>query len=80
MKKVLISVAVVAAFGMASCGGPDACECMNEKAGEESDACKELAEERAKELKEADEEGKKKLQDEWAKEAEGCEKDSKDGK
>ena len=29
MKKVLLSVAVVAAFAFASCGGPSICDCMD---------------------------------------------------
>lgn len=30
MKKVLFSVAVLAAVTLASCGGPDACECKTQ--------------------------------------------------
>lgn len=53
MKKVLLSVAVVAAFGMASCGGPDYCDCLNmtedmakemKDAGDDADKQKEIAE------------------------------------
>jgi len=32
MKKVLFSVAVLAAVTLASCGGPDACECKKQSA------------------------------------------------
>ena len=42
MKKMLLSVAVIATIGFTSCGGADPCECLKEKAGEESAACKEL--------------------------------------
>ena len=42
MKKLLLSVAVIATMGLASCGGADPCECAKEKSGEESAACKEL--------------------------------------
>jgi len=29
MKRVFLSIAVVAALGLTSCGGPDICDCIN---------------------------------------------------
>jgi hypothetical protein len=43
MKKVLFAVAVVAAFGLTSCGGDDLCTCteklMNAKDMDEMESC-----------------------------------------
>jgi len=53
MKKMLLSVAVIATIGFTSCGGADPCECLKEKAGEESAACKELSAEWTKKATDA---------------------------
>ena len=66
MKKVLLSVAVVAAF--ASCGGPSICDCVNAE-GEKTEECKALD----KKYEEASDEDKKKMEEE----AEKCEADAK---
>jgi len=57
---MLLSVAVVATMGLASCGGEEEaagesklCACMKEKPGEESAACKELSAEWAKKATDA---------------------------
>ena len=54
MKKVLLSVAVVAALGLASCGGPSVCDCVDgrKKMMEEVDAA-EGDEAKIKEIKES---------------------------
>ena len=73
MKKVLLSVAVVAAFGLASCGGPDVCECVNME--EPSEECKDLEKEWKKEFEEASDEEK----EEMMKEFEDCQEDEEEG-
>ena len=68
MKKLLLSVAVVATMGLASCGGEEAGEsevCKCAKMEKPSDDCKKLAE---------------KDMAKFAKEAEACGKDKKDDK
>lgn len=50
MKKVLLSLVVLAAVGMTSCGGDDVCSClkdaqkMSEEAGDDADKQKEAQE------------------------------------
>ena len=53
MKKVLLSVAVVAAFGLTSCGGSDVCECLDKVA--EAKSPEDIGEDCINTLKEADE-------------------------
>ncbi len=73
MKKVLFSVAFVAAFGLVSCGGPSMCDCvegrkeMREKIKEadgDKDKIKEIEEE-YKDMKEECEEMGKERKKEW---------------
>ena len=68
MKKVLLSVAVVAAF--ASCGGPSICDCMTEEQ-QKSDACVKMKEDMEAKVKDMSEEEKaeemKKVMEEAAK-------------
>ena len=76
MKKLLLSVAVIATMGLASCGGEEAgesklCACMKEKPSEMSDDCKKLQKESM-----ASPEAMKKMEEE----AKACEKDKKDEK
>ena len=78
MKKLLLSVAVVATMGLASCGGEEeaageskVCACMKEKPSEMSDDCKKLKEEASKSP-----EAMKKMEAD----AEACGKDKKDDK
>ena len=63
MKKVLLSLAVVAALGMTSCGGTDACSCM------------EMGMNFQKELKEAggDEEKMKAIEEKYKGDMDACE-------
>ena len=68
MKKFIYSVAVVAAFAFASCGGPSACDCISNAKAEKPDEamikkCLEKAEEVSKD------EAKAKA---WAEEASKC--------
>jgi hypothetical protein len=66
MKKLLLSVAVVATMGLASCGDDEAasknamCECINAK-GDPSDDCKALEKEWTAKYEKASDEDKKKL-------------------
>ena len=63
MKNIALLIAVIITFGFASCGEEkkkkrkrkkaDPCECLKEKAGEESAACKELQAEWAKKATDA---------------------------
>ena len=75
MKKLLLSVAVVATMGLASCGsdaapGSDAmCACINAE-GEETDECKKLKEESMALYDAASDEEKKEME----KAMEACEK------
>ena len=87
MKKVVMSVAVVAAFAFASCGGPSVCDCVklndermeaedkdawDEENKDEWEACEEMEDERDKEYKDASDEEKKELNEKWDKEEEDC--------
>lgn len=76
MKKLIYSVAAVAAFAFASCGGPSVCDCVN--AGKDADdKTKEKCEAMEKEWKEkydkASDDEKKKLMEE----IQACEKEKK---
>ncbi len=74
MKKAIYSVAVLAAFLMASCGGgPALCDCVNldeDKADDKmKEACKTMEKEWKDKYEKASDDEKKKLQEE----AEACE-------
>lgn len=71
MKKVLLAVAVVAAFGMTSCGGPDVCDCVNLEYDEEG---KPKDEDLAKKCEEMGKDKSEEEIEEMMKEAEKCEK------
>ena len=88
MKKSLLAVAVVATFGLASCGGPSICDCVeldeewreaeDQEAWEEEnkdkiEACEELEDELIKEYEDASDEEKEELIEKWEKEFEDCE-------
>lgn len=64
MKKVLTALAIVAAFGITSCGGPDLCDCVN------------LRDERKAEIKEAgdDKYKVKEIKEEYEAKREECDK------
>ena len=68
MKKVLLSVAVVATFGMASCGGSDVCDCVS------------MVDDMAKEIKDAgdDADKMKEITEKYDEKAKECEKRMKD--
>ncbi len=65
-------MAVIAAFGMVSCGGPSVCDCVNEE--EESEECKEMKKDWEKEYKDASDEEK----EEMMKEVKDCQKEGED--
>ena len=73
MKKLLLSVAVIATMGLASCGGPSVCDCAAEEPGKASAGCTEAAAERLEAMKTASDEQKK----EWMDEAKACKKEEK---
>jgi hypothetical protein len=62
MKKMLLSVAVIATIGFTSCGGPSVCDCMNETIV--SDACAAAGLERMEEYATATDDQKQKWMDE----------------
>lgn len=67
MKKLIYSVAVLAAFAFASCGGPSLCDCVNADKDDKDmeEKCKKYDEQYEK----ASDEEKEKLEEE----AEACE-------
>lgn len=72
MKKLIYSVAVLAVFTFASCGGPSLCDCVNMKDDADDktkEACKTMEKEWKDKYDKASDEEKKKLQEE----AEACE-------
>ncbi len=72
MKKLIYSVAVLAAFTFASCGGPSLCDCINidDKADDKTkEACKTMEKEWKDKYDKASDDEKKKLQEE----AQACE-------
>ena len=72
MKKLIYSVAVLAAFAFASCGGPSLCDCVNMKDDADDktkEACKTMEKEWKDKYEKASDEEKKKLQEE----VEACE-------
>ena len=71
MKKVLLSVAVVAAF--ASCGGPSICDCVNEAEGVDKEVCDKMEKEWKDKFKDASDDDKKKMREE----VDACKKDEK---
>ena len=73
MKKVLLSVAVVALMGLSSCGGASLCDCIN--MDEMNEECKTMKKEWKAKYEKASDEEKEKMQAE----AEACEKE-KEGK
>jgi len=73
MKKVLFSVAMVAALGLASCGGPGICDCMTAEQ-QKTDGCVALKKEWSDKMEKAEGEDKEKIMEEMMSEAEKCEK------
>lgn len=76
MKKLIYSVAAVAAITLASCGGPSLCDCVN--AGKDADdktkeACKEMRKEYEEKYEKASDEEKKKMEEEF----DACKKEKK---
>ena len=72
MKKLIYSVAVLAVFTFASCGGPSLCDCVNMKDDADDktkEACKTMGKEWKDKYDKASDEEKKKLQEE----VEACE-------
>jgi hypothetical protein len=66
MKKVMLSVAVVAAFAFASCsGGPSVCDCINEKEGVDKDKCKEMEKKWKEDYDKADDKKKEEMEKEY---------------
>jgi len=72
MKKIVLSVAVIATMGIASCGGTSLCECVN--MDEMTEECKTMKKDWKAKFKEASDEDKKTMQAE----IEACEKEKKD--
>lgn len=62
MKKVMLSVAVVATLALASCGGPSICDCVK------------MGEEMMKEAEGADEAKMKEIEEKYKDKAEACKK------
>ena len=62
MKKLIYSVAVVAAFAFASCGGPSVCDCVKNGTAEKPDEA--MTKKCAEKFENASDEEKKKMEDE----------------
>ena len=69
MKKLVLSVAVIATMGLASCGGGGLCECVN--MDEMTDECKTMKDEWKAKFEKASEEEQKTMKAE----IEACEKE-----
>lgn len=74
-------MAVVAAFGMVSCGGPGVCDCVNAEMNDEgkiadedlAEKCEKMEKEWKDEYKDADDDRKKEMEEEFKE----CAKDEK---
>jgi hypothetical protein len=75
MKKVLLSLGVVAAMAMTSCGGPSVCECVNMDKDSADEAMIEKCEAMEKEWKDKYKEASDEEKEEMMKEIEACEKE-----
>jgi hypothetical protein len=76
MKKLIYSVAVLAAFAVSSCGGPSVCDCVNldDKADDkQKEACEKMEKEWKDKYDKASDEEKEKLMEE----IKACDKDKK---
>ena len=77
MKKVLLAVAIVATFGLTSCGGGDLCECIDKVSKAESmDDIKALEGECKDVMEKATEEDMKKCMEKESGKEEGGEEES----
>ncbi len=76
MKKVLLSLGVVAALAMTSCGGPSVCECVTLDKEDADEAMVEKCEAMEKEWKDKFKEASDEEKEEMMKEIEACEKDN----
>lgn len=78
MKKIVLSIAVIATMGLASCGGTSLCECVNldeDKADEKMlEECKTMKTDWKAKFKDASEEEQKTMQAE----IEACEKEKEE--